>query len=67
MAPESDPHVVSGPEARRGQGAGPEDKRVISGIEAKQGVKLGVMRYVLIISMSLVILGFVVVWVVQRL
>jgi hypothetical protein len=67
MAHETDPHVVSGPEARRGQGARPEDKRVISGIEAKQGVKLGVMRYVLIISMSLVILGFVVVWVVQRL
>jgi hypothetical protein len=54
--------VVSGPEARRGQGAGPEDKRVISGIEAK----LGVMRYVLIISMSLVVLGFVVAWVVER-
>jgi hypothetical protein len=55
MASETQPHVVSGP----------EDKRVISGIEAKQGVKLGVMCYVLIISMSLVVLGFVA-WVVER-
>jgi hypothetical protein len=65
MAPDTD-HVVSGPEARRGQGARPEDKRVISGIEAKQGVKLGVMRYVLVISMCLVVLGFFVAWVVER-
>ena len=62
-----EPRIVSGAEARRGEGAGPEDKRVVSDMEAKQGIKLGVMRYVLVISMSLVVLGFVVAWVVQRL
>ena len=62
-----EPRIVSGPKARRGEGAGPEDKRVVSDMEAKQGIKLGVMRYVLVISMSLVVLGFVVAWVVQRL
>jgi hypothetical protein len=67
MAHDTETHVVSGPEARRGQGAGPEDKRVLTDMEAKQGVKLGRMRYVLVISMSLVILGFVMAWVVQRL
>jgi len=62
-----EPRIVSGAEARCGEGAGPEDKRVVSDMEAKQGIKLGVMRYVLVISMSLVVLGFVVAWVVQRL
>lgn len=59
--------TVSGPEARRGDGARPEDKRVLTSIEAKQGVKLGVMRYVLVISMSLVIVGFIVAWAIGRL
>ena len=59
--------TVSGPEARRGAGAEPEDRRVLSGMEAKQGVKLGVMRYVLLISVSLVVIGFVVAWALQRL
>jgi hypothetical protein len=36
-------------------------------MEAKQGVKLGVMRYVLLISVSLVVIGFVVAWALQRL
>jgi hypothetical protein len=36
-------------------------------MDAKQGIKLGVMRYVLVVSMSLVIIGFALAWVVQRL
>jgi hypothetical protein len=36
-------------------------------MDAKSGIKLGVMRYVLIVSMSLVIIGFALAWVVQRL
>jgi hypothetical protein len=67
MAYNTGGRIVSGREARRGDGAGPEDKRVISGIEAKSGIKLGVMRYVLVISLSLVIIGFALTWVVQRL
>ncbi len=50
MAYNTGGRTISGPEARRGDGARPEDKRVISGMEAKQGIKLGVMRYVLVIS-----------------
>jgi hypothetical protein len=40
---------------------------VVSGVEAKQGVKLGITRYVLLISMTLVIAGFLVTWIVERL
>jgi hypothetical protein len=67
MAYNTDGRIVSGREARVGDGAGPEDKRVVSGMEAKSGIKLGVMRYVLVVSMSLVIIGFALAWVVQRL
>jgi hypothetical protein len=67
MAYNTGGRVISGREARLGDGAGPEDKRVISGMDAKSGIKLGVMRYVLVVSMSLVIIGFALAWVVQRL
>jgi hypothetical protein len=67
MAYNTGGRIVSGREARLGEGAGPEDKRVVSGMDAKSGIKLGVMRYVLIVSMSLVIIGFALAWVVQRL
>ena len=55
------------PRGAAGDGQGLEDKRVVSGMDAKSGIKLGVMRYVLIVSMSLVIIGFALAWVVQRL
>ena len=67
MAYNTGGRIMSGREARAGDGAGPEDKRVVSGMDAKSGIKLGVMRYVLIVSMSLVIIGFALAWVVQRL
>ncbi|MFI5018975.1 MAG: hypothetical protein ACHQHK_13585 [Dongiales bacterium] len=67
MAYNTGGRIMSGREARAGDGARPEDKRVVSGMDAKSGIKLGVMRYVLIVSMSLVIIGFALAWVVQRL
>ena len=67
MAYNTGGRIISGREARAGDGARPEDKRVVSGMDAKSGIKLGVMRYVLIVSMSLVIIGFALAWVVQRL
>jgi len=67
MAYNTGGRIMSGREARAGDGARPEDKRVVSGMDAKSCIKLGVMRYVLIVSMSLVIIGFALAWVVQRL
>ena len=67
MAYNTGGRIMSGREARAGDGARREDKRVVSGMDAKSGIKLGVMRYVLIVSMSLVIIGFALAWVVQRL
>ena len=67
MAYNTGGRIMSGREARAGDGARPEDKRVVSGMDAKSGIKLGVMRYVLIVSMSLVIIGFALAWVAQRL
>lgn len=67
MAYNTGGRIMSGREARAGDSARPEDKRVVSGMDAKSGIKLGVMRYVLIVSMSLVIIGFALAWVVQRL
>ena len=67
MAYNTGGRIMSGREARAGDGARPEDKRVVSGMDAKAGIKLGVMRYVLIVSMSPVIIGFALAWVVQRL
>jgi len=67
MAYNTGGRIMSGREARAGDGARPEDKRVVSGMDAKSGIKLGVMRYVLIVSMSIVIIGFALAWVVQRL
>jgi len=67
MAHNTGGRIVSGREARLGEGARPEDKRIVSGMDAKQGIKLGVMRYVLVVSMSLVIIGFALACVVQRL
>ena len=67
MAYNTGGRIMSGREARAGDGARPEDKRVVSGMDAKSGIKLGVMRYVLIVSMSLMIIGFALAWVVQRL
>ena len=67
MAYNTGGRIMSGREARAGDGARPEDKRVVSGMDAKSGIKLGVMRYVLIVSMTLVIIGFALAWVVQRL
>ncbi|HZT18305.1 MAG TPA: hypothetical protein VFA23_02820 [Dongiaceae bacterium] len=42
------------------EASGEPGRRVLSGVEARQGVKLGVMRYVLVISIGLVIVGFIV-------
>ena len=42
MAHDSEKTFVSGAEARRGFGPAPQDKRVLSGMEAKQGIKLEV-------------------------
>jgi len=50
MAYNTGGRIMSGREARAGDGARPEDKRVVSGMDAKSGIKLGVMRYVLHIS-----------------
>ena len=44
MAHNTGGRIVSGREARLGEGTRPEDKRIVSGMDAKQGIKLGVMR-----------------------
>jgi hypothetical protein len=55
------------PDAGRGVASDDQDRRVISAEDARQGVMLGVMRYVLMISMALVIAGFLVAWGLGRL
>jgi hypothetical protein len=42
------------------------DRSVLNSMEARQAKPLGVMRYVLVISLALVIIGFVIAYVVQR-
>jgi len=54
------------PEYGRHQEKAPNQQPVLNETEARQAKPLGVMRYVLTISLALVIIGFAIVYVIHR-